>query len=194
MLNDARIRLGLKQYITNKAKKPKILIEELRIHDGNAIADIVAVYDFMHGYEIKGETDKVSRIKIQSGYYNTSFPFLTLVTTHNHAHWALENLEWFWGIILVSMTPDGLKFKHIRGAKNNPLFCKKKSLSMLWKNELMNIAHATVPESVKKSDSRAELAEKIFPALTKKSMLSAISRLVSNRYLETVENKCNMSG
>lgn len=193
MLNDENIRLGLKEYICNRANKPRLLIEELRIHDGNAIADVVAVYDFMHGYEIKGEKDKVSRIKIQSEYYNTSFPLLTLVTTQNHVEWAVKNLEWFWGIILVSISPDGIKFKHIRGAKNNPQFCKKLSLSMLWKNELLNIAQATVPHSIRKSDSRADLAEKIFPVINKKSVLSMVSQLVSKRYSEAVVNECNVS-
>lgn len=193
MLNDENIRLALKEYICSRANKPKLLIEELRIHDGNAIADVVAVYDFMHGYEIKGETDKVSRIKIQSGYYNTSFPLLTLVTTQNHIEWAVENLECFWGIILVLITSDGIKFKHIRGAKNNPQFCKKLSLSMLWKNELLNMAQATIPHLIRKSDSRADLAEKIFSAINKKSMLSMLSQLVSDRYSETVINECNMS-
>ena len=186
MLNDAHIRVGLKKFIANRGNKPRLLIEELRIHDGNAIADVVAVYDFMHGYEIKGCTDKVSRIKTQADFYNKSFPYLTLVTTSNHLAWALDNLDPFWGIIVASSGESGVKLNYHRGAKTNPYFDIELSLSMLWKEELLDIGHHINASQIKKHDSRSTLASKIFPVLNKKVTAAMISDTMVKRYLKIV--------
>jgi hypothetical protein len=193
MLNDQTIRSEFKSHLLRRANKPKILVEELRIHDGNAIADIVAVYDFMHGYEIKGENDKVSRLTVQSSYYNTSFPYLTLITTENHLQWAIENIDNFWGIIVAFNGGTCIKFRHVRGAKSNPLFSTQKSLSMLWREELMNVGAIINHRSIRKNDSRSVLAEKITTSLRKSKAVELLSSAIVKRYSNTLKDESHMS-
>jgi hypothetical protein len=193
MLNDQTIRSEFKSHLLRRANKPRILVEELRIHDGNAIADIVAIYDFMHGYEIKGESDKVSRITVQSGYYNTSFSYLTLITTENHLQWAIENIDSFWGIIVAFNGGTRIKFRHIRGAKSNPLFSTKKSLSMLWRDELMNVGTIINQCSIRKNDSRSVLADKITTLLNKSKAVELLSSAIIKRYSDTLKDESHVS-
>jgi hypothetical protein len=145
----------------------------------------------MHAYEIKGQTDNVSRVIKQADFYNVSFPRLTLVTTENHISWAMENLPIFWGILLVLNTADGPRFFHKRPAKQNPYFCKKKALLMLWKEELVNAALVS-NILTRKSDSRFDLAEKLDKALRKSEVASLVSNVVNRRVLQAIHNKGNV--
>lgn len=168
--------------LEGKAQKPKAIIEELGVHNGNAIVDIVAVYKTMHGFEIKGEADNVSRVAKQSLYYNVSLPKLTLVTTKNHLGWASRNLPDFWGIILATRRQDGaVKLAHKRPAKGNPSFSKETSLLMLWKAELLSSRFQKHEIGARRNDSRAELAIKIAARLTKDQIAALIAASINDR-------------
>jgi hypothetical protein len=181
MLDDKAIRGALINFLENKKPEPKLIVEELGVHNGNAIADVVAIYDSLHGFEIKGESDSVSRISKQSRYYNLSFPKLTLVTTQNHMDWVQKNLPEFWGVLLAKRTPFGIGFTYKRSAKNNPFFSKEMSLLMLWKEEMLNSQMYSNDLKIRKKDSRAELASKIAPQLNKDAIVSLLKASIANR-------------
>lgn len=106
--------------------------------NGNAIADVVAVYKTLHCYEIKGETDNVSRIVRQSEYYDQAFCLVSLVTTKNHLDRALALAPAHWGIILASASDSvEVRFRHIRGASKNPSYSPEIALLTLWRSELI---------------------------------------------------------
>src|SRR5574340_288555 len=100
-LSDKVIRKSLIEFIRNRKPSPSAIIEELRLHNGNAIADVVAIYQNAHCYEIKGESDTLNRISRQAEYYNTTFSRITLVTTSNHVSNALKMIPEFWGVLVV---------------------------------------------------------------------------------------------
>lgn len=182
MLADAQIRAALVKSLERRANPPPAIVEELRFHEGNAIADVVAIYKSMHAYEIKGEGDKVSRLRYQAPYYNTSFPLITLVTTKHHLTWALEYLNVHWGIMEAYCNDLGeVKFRYVRKASNNFSFCKQLSLSMLWREELAIIGSRLAPALIKKNDSRERLIGKLYPSLTKRSSIEFLSELVAKR-------------
>ena len=168
--------------LERKAQKRKAIIEDLGVHNGNAIVDIIAVYKTMHDFEIKGETDSVSRVSKQSVYYNVSLPKLTLVTTQNHLSWASKHLPAFWGIILAKKDQEGqVRLTHKRPAKNNPNFSKETSLLMLWKAELLNPRFQILETEVRQNDSRAELATKIAARLTKDQIAALLATSINDR-------------
>ncbi|EIQ9109392.1 sce7726 family protein, partial [Escherichia coli] len=95
-LNDKEIRYGLVEMLLSRKQKPARIIHELPIDNGNAIADVVAVYKQLHCYEIKGDGDKVERLQSQGFFYNQTFPKITLVTTEKHLIRALNITPSFW--------------------------------------------------------------------------------------------------
>lgn len=182
MLDDKTIRSALISMLERKAQKPKLIVEELGVHNGNAIVDVVAVYKALHGFEIKGETDNVSRVAKQSVFYNVSLPKLTLVTTQNHLGWALRNLPEYWGVILATKGMDGVvRLSHKRPAMHNPSFSKATSLLMLWKAELLGPQFQRHEPIVRKSDSRAELATKIAASFTKDQIAALLAVTINDR-------------
>lgn len=160
-LNDPIIREKLKAYLKALPIKPRALLEELHVHRGNAIADVVAVYKEPHCFEIKGETDNVSRVQSQGKYYDLAFKKITLVTTQNHLDKALYVTPSHWGIIVAFVKNNQVKFRHVRKTSTNPNFCKKLALLTLWKEEMLNVGNLNeieLPKRINKQELVSELA------------------------------------
>ena len=183
-MKDRDIRVALEAYLRARVPNPSLLIHELRVHNGRAIADVVAVYSQMHCFEIKGETDTIGRILAQAAFYNESFPRVTLVTTPNHLAWSLRNAPDFWGIATANKRHDQIVTIAIRRrAKRNPEFSKPSALLMLWRDELMELARCLGMNTVRAGDSRQELAEKIGKFAGRDAISGYLARTVARRYL-----------
>ena len=115
------------------------LLNEVRINNGLAIADLVSVGEkTFHCYEIKSDRDKITRIIDQSKYFDIAFNKISLITTVAHQKRALDIIPDYWGLIIVSNTPK-IKIRYIRKASFSPLFSKQKTLLTLWRDELLGI-------------------------------------------------------
>jgi hypothetical protein len=181
ILRDLEIRTALRRHLLNRSPRPFRIFEELGIHNGNAVADIVAVYKDMHCFEIKGVTDNIRRIPRQAAYYNEAFPKITLVVTQNHIPWCEKNLPPFWGVMLACCNSELVTFKYVRAARRNPTFNKQKALMMLWRDELAYIA-STVPDLVtKRSHTREEIAIQLSNVLKKDGALTSIKDALIKR-------------
>jgi len=179
-LDDKQIRSSLIRKLKSQPVKPKAVLEELRVHNGNAIADVVALYRDAHCFEIKGDGDKIERILKQGHYYNLSFRKITLVTTIKHLKKALSISPDFWGIITAEIKDDQISLKHIRRAKANSNFDKSLALMTLWKSEMLNLLYAR--HSRNKNKSRELLAQLIAKSIKKEELSNQISSLLFNRY------------
>lgn len=147
-LTDKEIRHALLVNLGRRANPPRVTLEEVHVCNGNAIADVVAVYKAMHCYEIKGETDSINRIVRQSQFYDQAFPLISLVTTANHLRRAEIIVPKHWGIVLVNSSPSAsVTLKHVRGAARNPSYLPEIALLSLWRSELIkfpNLSNASL--------------------------------------------------
>lgn len=182
-LNDQKIRSALKSKLQAQAFKPRDVIEELQVCNGNAIADLVALYKEAHCYEIKGSGDKIERILTQGQYYNYAFRKITLVTTENHIGKALSICPACWGVMVAfESRSKGIKIRHVRGAKINPDFCKKVAALTLWKSEMLSI----LKEERYKRKTRDFLAQLISTNMRKAELSSVICESLTRRTLKRV--------
>ncbi|MGK5068852.1 sce7726 family protein [Janthinobacterium sp. RT4P48] len=172
-LTDKEIRQALLVHLGRRAKPPRATLEEVHVCNGNAIADVVAVYKTMHCYEIKGETDSINRIVRQSQYYDQAFPLITLVTTVNHLKRAEVIVPKHWGIMLANSTRNNsVTFKHVRGVTRNPSYLPEIALLSLWRSELIKFPNFSSPLLEKMNRQRiAELIASSVPT-------SAINEIV----------------
>lgn len=164
ILNDPEIREILKQYLNRRSIKPTAIVDELHIHRGNAIADVVAVYNTSHCYEIKGDNDAISRIEKQGKFYDLAFNKITLVTTIKHEKLALKKAPSHWGILIVESSEDTIKIKHLKKAKRNPYFDKSIAIQTLWRNEMLSIIkenNLDISLKLNKLDLASNLAQKL---------------------------------
>ncbi|UOG51004.1 sce7726 family protein [Leptospira noguchii] len=183
VLNDANIRPKLKSYLNTKFKSNLKIVEELSIHNGNAVADLVSIDKSLHCYEIKGETDNISRISIQGPFYDSTFSYLTLVTTNNHLKNAIKKTPPHWGIIEVLKIRGKIKFTHHRKAKLNMDIKIEKALLTLWKLELQNIYTRLYKKKPKKNLNRLQLIDLICKKATVNRLKNLIAISIFNRQL-----------
>lgn len=148
-LNDCGIRKALIHKLQSQSASPRAIIEELWVHNGNAVADVVALDNEAHCYEIKGCNDKIERILVQGGYYNACFRRITLITTDRSMAKALKISPCFWGLMIARIEGGQVRLREIRKAKNNPNFSKHVAVLTLWKSEMLNLlpdnSHARKP-------------------------------------------------
>lgn len=182
-LNDFEIRKALVQKLETQTVKPRAIVEELRVYNGNAIADVVALYSEAHCYEIKGVDDKIERVLVQGKFYNSSFRKITLVTTENHLSKALSICPDCWGIVVAFSSAGVIRFRHIRRAKTNPDFSKELALLTLWKSEMLSILeepkHQRKPRDVlaqliSSNKKKAELSGHICDLLITRQLDAAV--------------------
>lgn len=180
LLDDKAIRPILVDFLSKKKPQPEFIKEELTIHNRNAIADVVAFYKEMHCFEIKGETDSISRVLKQAIFYNLTFPKITLVTTTNHVAWVTKNAPEHWGILLAKKNRQGrIYFSYFRKSTNNPFFDKEKACLMLRKSELITIGARLF--KIKSNFSREDLSKKIKENTKKEELLNAIHLALKER-------------
>lgn len=180
ILHDKDIRKHLIQKLERQPVRPKAIIEELRVHNGNAIADVVAIYREAHCYEIKGDGDKIERILEQGQFYNLAFSKISIVTTQRHLDKAISLAPHYWGIILTTNRDEEIIFKYIRKAKSNKYFNKKIALLTLWKSEMLYL----IQNDIKKNQrlTRDDLTTRISEEKSKKEISEDISISLLSRY------------
>lgn len=173
-LNDASIRGALIRRLRAMSNTPRVILEELRVHNGNAIADVVAINDFAHCYEIKGDNDSIFRALKQSHYYDLAFRRTTLVTTEKHLKRAFLLLPTHWGLICARLRNQDVKLSYVRAAHNNPGFDKKLALMTLWKSEMIEVATPLNLRNVSKLN-REQLSEVIALNFSEDNLVKSIS-------------------
>ncbi|MBB3213912.1 hypothetical protein FHW67_003218 [Herbaspirillum sp. Sphag1AN] len=179
-LTDKEIRKALIVHLGRRARPPHATLEEVHVCNGNAIADVVAVYKTMHCYEIKGETDSINRIVRQSQFYDQAFPLITLVTTTNHLKRAEVIVPKHWGIIIANSRASGsVIFKHIRGATRNPSYLPEIALLSLWRSELVNFPNFN-SLSLEKMN-RQKIAELIASSLPTSAINEVVGKALTAR-------------
>lgn len=179
-LNDREIRSALLAYLSGLVHKPSRVFEELHIHKGNAIADVVALHKEPHCYEIKGENDNISRLKKQGFYYDQAFRKITLVTTQNKLNKALEVCPSYWGIIVADTDGEAVKLKPYRRAKISPSYSKEVALQTLWKDEMLRMAEECHLD-INKKLNKVSLAKDIALRTTISSVQQTISKTLKHR-------------
>lgn len=187
-LTDKEIRAALIRHLRGRPVAPKAVLEEVRVHNGNAIADVVTVHRAAHCYEIKGETDAISRIVRQGSYYDQAFRRITLVTTENHLRQAQRIAPAHWGVMVATSAdrqagadverPPTLRY--VRKATLSPKFDKQIALLALWKCELLTMCGVETKNAQKLS--RANLSEMIAERTGAREISASVAQLLLTRH------------
>jgi hypothetical protein len=178
-LNDSRIREALLRKLARQKARPRAVLEELHVHNGNAIADVVTLHAEAHCYEIKGATDRIERITVQGSFYNTVFRRITLVTTEGNLRRARRLAPRFWGIMVALEDGDTVRFRHVRAARLNPRFEKESAAMTLWKSEMLEL----VSDAGAERKPRRLLAQLISDTRRELELSMSICDLLLGRHL-----------
>lgn len=181
MLSDFHIRKELKNYILSRKYKPRAIVEELRVHNGNAVADVVTVHSKLHCYEIKSDLDSLNRLSEQSRLYAMTFPFVTIVVSRKHIDGVLKIVPQSCGILCAEFEGGRIKFFHIRKAELNKNIDLVGALKMFWRDELCDIYRQIIKCEPKKTLTRDKLIFELSSLLSSSKYYAISSDIIEQR-------------
>ncbi|KZN96481.1 hypothetical protein AZI98_08595 [Aeribacillus pallidus] len=127
------------------------IVNEMGIHNGRSRVDIAVINGILHGYEIKSESDTLTRLPRQMDYYNRLFERMTIVVDKKYFEEVKELVPHWWGIILVNKTNTGVRLVQKRKGRKVASQDKELLLNLLWKKELEGfVDFLGYPKSMKK--------------------------------------------
>jgi len=184
ILLDKDIRDIFTMHHTKRYPKSNLL-NEVRINNGLAIADLVSIgVKTTHCYEIKSDKDKIARVVEQSKSFDIVFKKISLITTLTHYKKALDIVPPYWGIIVVSNTPKN-KVCYYRKAVYSPYFSKQKALHTLWRDELLDII---LLKNINEKSINRSSRSKIIDVLCNNLSTTEICRLTNLFLLDRQQN------
>ena len=96
---------------------------------------MVSIGTYLHGYEIKSDSDKLDRFKRQQEIYEQGFEKLTVVAGQRYID-HFHGLPDHWGITLAETVARGaVRLTIFRRAELNPNLTVKGLASFLWRKE-----------------------------------------------------------
>ncbi|WP_081590312.1 sce7726 family protein [Brevibacillus massiliensis] len=140
-LRDSDVRevlLGKLQ--TKHSKEPDtLIINEMGVCLGQSRVDIAVVNGLIHGYEIKSESDTLSRLSSQMNDYNKVFDKVTIVTAHDYLDKVNKMVPDWWGIIVVTNIKGQARMKYTKRGRKNPSQDPYSLVQLLWKDEALAV-------------------------------------------------------
>jgi len=137
LLDDKSIRTALRSRLSVKQTGDTTLLEELGVCRGQVRVDLALVNGAIHGYEIKSDRDSLRRLSGQIEVYSKVLDRVTLVVGSRHLDDALKMIPDWWGVLHISSTHSGIRFKHLRRAKKNPNRDIRAQVELLWLDDAM---------------------------------------------------------
>lgn len=133
-----------------------LAVDEFSVREGRGRIDLASVAEILHGYEIKGQNDRLVRLKTQVPLFSKVCNRLTLVTTKNHLKQAEHHIPPWWEIILARREGgDRVDFEIKRAGQPNPELDTYAMAFLLWKEEMLDLlrsqeqkVHDRTPKSI----------------------------------------------
>lgn len=127
-----------------------IVVDELGLRHGVSRVDIAVVNGFLHGYEIKSDSDTLLRLSNQVAIYSKVLDYATIVVGEKHASKVKDQIPDWWGIQVVYFSEYGtIEFRDERRHEENPEIDPIALAELLWRPEVVKILKArNVPGNI----------------------------------------------
>lgn len=120
-----------------------LVLDELGLRHGACRVDIAVVNGYLHGYEIKSDSDTLERLPGQILVYGSVLDHATLVVGEKHANKSKAHLPDWWGIKIAIAGPrGGITFDDERAVQINPSIEPGALAELLWRTEVTEILRA----------------------------------------------------
>ena len=117
-----------------------LVLDELGLRHGAARVDVAVVNGYLHGFEIKSDSDTLDRLPSQVTIYNAVLDRATLVVGEKHVEKARTKIPDWWGIKVVTGGPrGGIEFDSVRLPKLNMSIDAVALAELLWRPEAVEI-------------------------------------------------------
>ena len=175
-LRDAEVRPALLKYLQREtsAYRSMVLIEELGLCQGEARIDVLTVSGVLHGYEIKSNRDRLTRLASQAATYNRVLDRVTLVVCPRHVEAALQLIPEWWGVLLASGSFEAVSLTAIRPAAQNPDQDPRALVELLWRDEALELLASHDATAGVRSKPRRAVWDRVCEVLDVAEIRSAV--------------------
>jgi hypothetical protein len=159
---DADIRPFLRRRLElEHAGEHLLILDEFPIYGGDVRADMVAMNGSIHGYEIKSDRDKLTRLPRQVDAYGAVFDRASIVLSESHLEPARAVLPDWWEILIVQCVGGGVCFRCLRRGRSNPSREGRALTALLWKSEAMSLLVQLGLDSGMRSATMSDMMDKL---------------------------------
>ena len=173
---DTEVRPALREYLERQelAASDATLIEELGLCQGRVRIDLATVSSVLHGYEIKSNRDRLSRLSSQAATYNRVLDRVTLVVGSRHIKAALRLVPQWWGVLLVRAGIEGVSLDPWRPAAENPDQDPRALVELLWRDEALELLECHDAAAGVRSKPRPAVWDRVCEVLDLPQIRSAV--------------------
>lgn len=180
---DIDIRRALRREIErrHRGEPDTLIVEELGLCQGVARVDVAVINGNVHGYEIKSEHDTLARLPGQTGIYNRTLDYVTVVTAPTHSGEIANVVPAWWGIWTAVQCGDQLRLQSERTPRHNPNVNPFALAQLLWREEsLRALADRGLAEGMW-SKPRKELWSRLALKLTVEELGEVVRECLKRR-------------
>lgn len=182
-IRDAEVRPALRKYLRQEesASSSTLVIEELGLCQGQARIDLLTVSRVLHGYEIKSNRDRLTRLASQAATYGRVLDRVTLVACPQHVDAALQLVPVWWGVLVIRGSVEAVSLDSIRPAARNPAQDPRALVELLWRDEALELlAHHNATAGVR-SKPRPAVWDRVCDVLDVTEIRSAVRQRLKAR-------------
>lgn len=149
----------LRKVLAEHIADPNVLVvEELGLQHGLCRVDIAVVNGFLHGYELKSDSDTLDRLPAQVEAYSHAMDRATLVVGEQHLSSVEKLLPAWWGIKVAAVGKrGGILIQTHRQVGMNPSVSAFHVAHLLWRPEVTKILQARGVDRKRLRGNRREL-------------------------------------
>lgn len=179
-LGDAEIRVALRLAVS-LIEKDSLAVEEVPLHGGYVRADMITFSaNSIHVVEIKGDRDRLDRLREQGRVYSTFADRVTLVVGWRHAAAALRRAPHWWGVWLAERVEPcnegglGVALVPLREALVNPDQKREALADLLTRNSALALLHRLRADRGVRSKARAAISARLADASSSAELRRAV--------------------
>ncbi len=182
-MRDSDIRQVLLKSLIQRHGKSKetVIVQELGLFQGDTRIDIAIINGSLHGYEIKSNSDNLSRLSNQLHAYSKIFDYITFVVGTTHLSKAQESLPNWCGLSVAENVAGHLKLKLVRAPKKNSSIDAGSLVQLLWRDEAMNILRDLGSHKGLSKARRTAIWSRIAEQVTLPKLKKIIRKTLSSR-------------
>jgi hypothetical protein len=183
VMRDYLIRSAFHQSILLPAHNcaDTFVIDELGLKNGEVRADIAVLNGKFIGYEIKTDSDNLSRLPHQIIAYSEVFDEAYIVTGKKHLSSVLENIPKWWGVYIIESNFGEYNFMKEREAEINLNKSTYSLAQLLWKDEVKEIITYTLNCKIKSQQTKTDLYSLLSKSFTSDSLTKMVLTYLTTR-------------
>lgn len=183
-LNEARIRRALHSRVIRHHHKNQntLVIDEMGVYHGQSRIDVAIINGRLSGFEIKSESDDLTRLPSQMDYYNNVFDELTLVVAKKFLAHSTKIIPDWWGVIVAHKGPrGGVLFDRVRSNSKNSNVDPYALSMLLWRSEVVELLLSAGHKGKDLKRPRRQLYSALVETFNRSDLQSAICRVLKSR-------------